>query len=110
MAKGYKTGGRQQGAENKFDSKARAAIAAIADGMALEFVEWVRKVAAEKPKEAAEIWLKAIEYHIPKLARTEVKNADDQPFKVEHDVTSRVLAQLSTEQIEAALADIKNHK
>lgn len=82
MAKGEKTGGRQKGSENRFTSQARAAIAAIADGMAGEFVDWVRQVAVEKPKDAAEIWLKAVEYHIPKLARTELANADDKPFQV----------------------------
>ncbi len=37
-----------------------------------KFAEWLTKVAKESPEKACDIYLKAIEYHIPKLARTEV--------------------------------------
>lgn len=71
--------GRPPGTPNKATSKVREAIALIADGMAEDFKGWLlltatgdpeRKLAPD-PKGAADLYLKAIEYHIPKLARTE---------------------------------------
>lgn len=40
------------------------------------FEDWLDAVAAEDPAEAANIFLRAIEYHIPKLARSEVTGKD----------------------------------
>lgn len=81
-----KTGGRRKGTPNKATSTAREAIARIADGHAEEFVSWVQAVAAgdEKrpanPEGAAKLYLAAIEYHIPKLARSEVTGPDGGPL------------------------------
>lgn len=78
--------GRPKGSENKATRRAREAIALIAEDMADEFKEWVILTAsgdAERglkpdPKGAAEIYLKAIEYHIPKLSRVEGHVSVDQ--------------------------------
>ncbi|MDE2098913.1 MAG: hypothetical protein KGL39_16790 [Patescibacteria group bacterium] len=79
--KGYpKTGGRQPGTPNKATADVRATIAMFADDMAGEFKKWVQQTADGLPEEgvkpdpgkAAALYLTAIEYHIPKLARTEV--------------------------------------
>jgi hypothetical protein len=40
-------------------------------------------VALEDPGKAADLYLKAIEYHIPKLARSEVSGPDGGPQVVE---------------------------
>ena len=67
----------------------RSAIASFADCNAEKFGKWVEQVAENDPKEAAKLYLQAIEYHIPKLARTEMqaldKNGDpaDNALKVE---------------------------
>lgn len=71
--------GRPKGTPNKATSKAREAIALVAEGMADEFMGWLQKTAQgdkengvkPDPKGAADIYLRAIEYHIPKLSRVE---------------------------------------
>lgn len=71
--------GRPKGTPNKATSKAREAIALVAEGMAPEFMGWLQRTAdgdkdngiKPDPKGAADIYLKAIEYHIPKLSRVE---------------------------------------
>ena len=81
--------GRPPGSVNKATATAREAIAKIAEGMAPEFELWISAIArgvpeklddngrVEKwlskpdPRGAAEVYLKAIEYHIPKLGRIE---------------------------------------
>ena len=76
-----KTGGRQKGTPNKATAKCREVIAAIGDDMASDFTSWLYLTASgdeerglkPDPKGAADLYLKAIEYHIPKLARSEVK-------------------------------------
>ena len=72
MAIGRKTGGgSRQGKPNKTTVDVREAIALIAQRNVVNFENWLNQVAAEDPGKAAELYLKAIEYHIPKLARTE---------------------------------------
>jgi hypothetical protein len=63
--------GRPKGSTNRATDRTRAAIAMIAEDMADDFKTWIQKTAKEDPKGAADLYLKAIEYHIPKLARTE---------------------------------------
>jgi len=72
MAIGRKTGGgSRQGVPNKTTVDVREAIALIAQRNVVNFENWLNQVATEDPGKAAELYLKAIEYHIPKLARTE---------------------------------------
>jgi len=67
-----KTGGRKAGVGNKTTVDVRNAIALIAQDNAGNFARWLNEVASEDPAKAADLYLKAIEYHIPKLARSEV--------------------------------------
>ena len=86
MAKGTKTGGgSRQGKPNKTTVDVREAIALIAQRNVEKFEGWLDQVATEDPGKAADLFLKAIEYHIPKLARTELTGNADQP--IEHKVT-----------------------
>lgn len=70
--------GRPPGA-NKTTKKVREAISLIAEDMADDFKAWLLLTASgdeergikPDPKGAADIYLKAIEYHIPKLSRVE---------------------------------------
>lgn len=72
--------GRKKGVPNKATSTVREAIAKLADGHADRFIGWLDAVAdgdmeagrPPDPKGAADLYLKAIEYHIPKLARSDV--------------------------------------
>jgi hypothetical protein len=83
MAKGIKTGGRKAGVGNKTTVDVRNAIALIAQDNAGNFARWLGEVAAEDPGKAADLYLKAIEYHIPKLARSEVSGPDGGPQVIE---------------------------
>ena len=83
MAKGIKTGGRKAGVGNKTTVDVRNAIALIAQDNAGNFARWLGEVALEDPGKAADLYLKAIEYHIPKLARSEVSGPNGGPQVVE---------------------------
>jgi hypothetical protein len=74
--------GRPPGTPNKSTAAVREAIARMAEDNAENFAEWLTKVAAESPEKACDIYLKAIEYHIPKLARTEVTGAENGPLTI----------------------------
>jgi len=87
MAKGVKTGGRQKGVPNKATKTAREAIAAMMELAAPKMAGWLEQVAAEDPAKAFDLALKAAEYHIPKLARTEHVGENGGP--VQHSVVER---------------------
>ena len=74
-----KTGGRKAGVGNKTTVDVRNAIALIAQDSAGNFARWLGQVALEDPGKAADLYLKAIEYHIPKLARSEQTGPDGGP-------------------------------
>lgn len=73
FVKGNNLGGRTKGVPNKATSKTREAIAKFADETVEDFIAWIKEIALDDKKEAAKLYLSAIEYHIPKLARTENK-------------------------------------
>lgn len=78
--------GRPPGRANTSTLNAREAIARFVDGNAGKLQEWLDKIAEEQgPMAAARLFIDLIEYHVPKLARTEHINADDKPFII--DVT-----------------------
>jgi len=72
--------GRAKGVPNKSTAAVREAIAKMAELNAPRFSNWLDQVAAKSPEKACDIYLRAIEYHIPKLARTEVTGQDGQPM------------------------------
>lgn len=106
MAVGHKTGGRQPGTPNKATKEAREAIGAFVDGNAHRLTEWLDRVAdgikvieqdedgntVEKyivppnPAKAFDMFQSVVEYHVPKLARTEHVGDDNRPLVVEHNV------------------------
>lgn len=80
--------GRIKGVPNKTTQNVREMIALVAEQNAPKFAEWLQTVALgdgkqvkPDPGKAAELYLKAIEYHIPKLARTEVSGTDGGPIQ-----------------------------
>jgi hypothetical protein len=88
--KGVKTGGRKAGVPNKASQDVRAAIALIAERNVGKFETWLDQVAGEDPAKAADIFLRAIEYHIPKLARTDLTtNGKELPRAVTINVTGK---------------------
>lgn len=78
-----KLGGRAAGTPNKATQDVRQAIAMFAENNVSKLEEWLRKTAEGDPDnnvkpdpgKAADLFLKAIEYHIPKLQRTEVSHS-----------------------------------
>jgi hypothetical protein len=74
--------GRPKGAPNKSTALVREAIAKMAESNAENFNTWLTAVATSSPEKACDIYLKAIEYHIPKLARTEHVGDPNQPINI----------------------------
>ena len=76
----HKTGGRVKGTPNKVTADVRAAIAAFAEANISKLQTWLDAIAAKDPARAAELLLRALEYQVSKLARTEVKqDASEEP-------------------------------
>jgi len=75
--------GRAKGVPNKSTAAVREAIAKMAELNAPRFALWLDQVAQKSPEKACDIYLRAIEYHIPKLARTEVTGTDGQPVALQ---------------------------
>ena len=77
FAKGRaKTGGRKKGTPNKLTGEVRQMIETTAKGLGGNFMSWLQDVSAKDPARACEIYLKMLEYHIPKLSRTDHISSD----------------------------------
>jgi hypothetical protein len=78
MAKGVKTGGGSRaGSPNKATAAAREAIARFVDGNADRLQGWLDEIHAEKGAQAAfDCFTSLLEYHVPKLQRTELTGKD----------------------------------
>lgn len=91
MPKGVKYGGRVAGTPNKATQDVRECIAIFAEKNVSKLEEWLNATADGDPSngvkpdpgKAADLFLKAIEYHIPKLARTEHTGEDGGAVKHE---------------------------
>lgn len=82
---------RPKGTPNKATQAAREAIAAFVDGNAGRLQGWLDRVAdgvqddegkylvKPDPQKAFEMFQSVVEYHVPKLARTELTGADGGP-------------------------------
>jgi hypothetical protein len=70
---GRKTGGgSRKGIPNNATRDVRAAIAQFAEGNVDKLQGWLDRVAMRDPAKAAELFVRVLEYHVPKLARTEL--------------------------------------
>jgi hypothetical protein len=106
MATANKGAGRPAGSPNKATSEARQAIASFVDGNAYRLTEWLdavangvkvlepvedgdpieRYIVPPNPAKAFDMFQSVVEYHIPKLARTEHVGDDNKPLVIEHNV------------------------
>lgn len=79
MAKGGKRSGagRPKGSPNKSTADVRAAIALIAQNKISEVERWLTRGAKDDPLGAARTFVQLLEYHIPKLSRTELSTGSD---------------------------------
>ena len=63
--------GRPKGVPNKDTAAVREAIAAFAEANVEKLQIWLDAIAEKNPDKAADLYLRALEYFTPKLARTE---------------------------------------
>jgi len=80
MANGTKTGGRTKGTPNKSTAEVRDAIAAFASANVDQMGDWLNAI--DSPEKKLDLFLRAIEYHVPKLARTEHAGDKENPVVV----------------------------
>ena len=82
--------GRPPGKPNKATTQAREAIAMFVDGNADRLQGWLDDIAADPkygPAAAFDRFMGVVEYHIPKLARTEQTGKDGGAIEVNRTVT-----------------------
>lgn len=85
-----KVGGRVAGTPNKVTADARQAIALFVDSNAHRLTGWLDQVAngdpendiKPNPEKAFAMFQSVVEYHVPKLARTEISGKDGGPVVV----------------------------
>lgn len=78
--------GRKKGVPNQATKNARYAIAAFVDDNAGRLQEWLDEIAADPkhgPLAAFKCVQEVLEYHVPKLARTEITGKDGGPVIIE---------------------------
>lgn len=81
--------GRPKGVPNNATRDVKAAIARFAEGNVHKLEEWLEIIAngdgdkvKPDPAKAADLYMKVIEYHIPKLNRTEMTGDGGGPVQV----------------------------
>lgn len=98
--------GRPAGTPNKATTQAREAIARFVDGNVERLNGWLDAIADENPKDAFNCFMSVVDYHIPRLARSEHTGLNGGPIETRNlqesdkDVISRYLATKATKQTE----------
>lgn len=82
-AKRRPPGGSRKGIPNKATANARAAIAKFVDGNADRLNRWLDEIEEKDgPKAAFQCFSDLLEYHVPKLSRTELTGKDGGALQV----------------------------
>jgi hypothetical protein len=100
--------GRPKGYPNRITRKGRGVIVNFIETHSDQISGWLSRVAKDDPKAALDIFLRACEYYIPKLQRTELVGDPDRPVYVtRHDDTlkARLLAEIPQARLEMLLAE-----
>jgi hypothetical protein len=79
--KGQKKPNQGKRGPSKTTLQAREAISKLVDGNAHRLEGWLDEIAAKDPQRAWECFMSVVEYHIPKLARTEQTGEGGGPIK-----------------------------
>lgn len=78
-----KYGGRVAGTPNRTTANGREAIARFVDGNALRLQKWLDEIyLKDGPKAAWDCVVDVLEYHVPKLARTELTGPNGSQLSV----------------------------
>lgn len=81
MARSSTSGqGRPKGIPNKATVEVREAIAVFAKSHVHEMSNWLNAI--PDPAKRLDLYLRALEYHVPKLGRVELTGQDGGPFQV----------------------------
>lgn len=82
--KGFQKGneGRKPGSENKINKDVREAFKNLIENNIDNMTIWLSDIADNDPHKAMSLLLAMAEYHIPKLARTELKHEGEQTLTV----------------------------
>lgn len=83
--------GRIKGVPNKTTQDVRATVALIAGQNIGRVQEWLDRIALGDPDRALDLYLRMLEYHIPKLARAEVTGAGGGPVVLQVSSTDERL-------------------
>ncbi len=82
--------GRPKGLVNKATANAKQAIANFVDGNADKLNQWLDEIyAADGPKAAFQCFSDLLEFHVPKLSRTENQQLDKDGKPANPEVTVR---------------------
>jgi hypothetical protein len=72
--------GRKSGVPNKVTGDVKAAIAAFTSGNVHKLDMWLNQI--DDPAKRLDLYFKALEYTMPKLARSELVGDKEQPIQV----------------------------
>lgn len=81
--------GRPKGLPNKSTTQAREAIASFVEGNVGRLNGWLDQIAEKDPQAAYRCFMDVVEYHIPKLARTEQQFLDKDGEPADASLTVR---------------------
>lgn len=72
--------GRPKGTKNQFTLELKNAFKLVLTNKMPELEEWIDRVAEEDPARATEIVIKLTERFLPRIAQTQITNADGENF------------------------------
>ena len=78
--------GRKPGTPNKSTTQAREAIAAFVELNAPRMSEWLDRVAQDNPAKAFDMLTAVMEYHLPKLQRTDTTLSGPDGGAINHSI------------------------
>jgi hypothetical protein len=88
--KGEKRPNQGKRGPNKVTTDVRAAIAKLAEANVDRCQEWLDRIALVDPDKAFDLYLKMLEYHVPKLARAEITGKDGGPVVIAADALDQI--------------------